>query len=50
MTGAKGLNLAVADVVVLGCALQKFYSSGSRHHLFRGLSKARMGFDDSRGG
>jgi p-hydroxybenzoate 3-monooxygenase len=32
-TGAKGLNLAVADVVVLGRALHEFYSSGSRHLL-----------------
>jgi len=32
-TGAKGLNLAVADVMVLGRALQEFYSSGSHHLL-----------------
>ena len=29
-TGAKGLNLAVADVVVLANALRSFYSTGSR--------------------
>ena len=29
-TGAKGLNLAIADVMVLARALQAFYSSGSR--------------------
>jgi p-hydroxybenzoate 3-monooxygenase len=29
-TGAKGLNLAVADVVVLAHALSRFYASGSR--------------------
>ena len=28
-TGAKGLNLAVADVVVLARALGRFYSTGS---------------------
>ena len=32
-TGAKGLNLAVADVMVLGRALHEFYRSGSRHLL-----------------
>jgi len=32
-TGAKGLNLAVADVMVLGLALHEFYRSGSRHLL-----------------
>ena len=32
-TGAKGLNLAIADVMVLGRALHEFYSSGSRHLL-----------------
>jgi p-hydroxybenzoate 3-monooxygenase len=29
-TGAKGLNLAVADVIVLADALQRFYSTGSQ--------------------
>ena len=29
-TGAKGLNLAVADVIVLADALRRFYASGSR--------------------
>ena len=29
-TGAKGLNLAVADVVVLASALDRFYATGSR--------------------
>jgi p-hydroxybenzoate 3-monooxygenase len=33
MIGAKGLNLAVADVIVLGRALYEFYSFGSRHFL-----------------
>ena len=32
-TGAKGLNLAVADVRVLARALEKFYKSGRRHRL-----------------
>jgi p-hydroxybenzoate 3-monooxygenase len=32
-TGAKGLNLAVADVMVLGRALHEFYRSGSHHLL-----------------
>lgn len=32
-TGAKGLNLAVADVMVLGRALHEFYRFGSRHLL-----------------
>jgi p-hydroxybenzoate 3-monooxygenase len=32
-TGAKGLNLAVADVLVLGRALHEFYRSGSRRLL-----------------
>jgi len=34
-TGAKGLNLAVADVRVLACGLRKFYRSGSRDDLDR---------------
>jgi p-hydroxybenzoate 3-monooxygenase len=32
-TGAKGLNLAIADVRVLSRALEEFYASGSRHLL-----------------
>lgn len=34
-TGAKGLNLAVADVWRLACALGEFYESGSRERLDR---------------
>jgi p-hydroxybenzoate 3-monooxygenase len=34
-TGAKGLNLAIADVRVLARALAEFYSSGSRRELDR---------------
>lgn len=32
-TGAKGLNLAVADVRVLASALKEFYASGARNSL-----------------
>ncbi|MDI2098480.1 4-hydroxybenzoate 3-monooxygenase [Ruicaihuangia caeni] len=32
-TGAKGLNLAVADVLLLSGALQSFYETGSEAHL-----------------
>ena len=32
-TGAKGLNLAVADVRVLAAGLQEFYGSGKREML-----------------
>ena len=32
-TGAKGLNLAIADVVVLARALDRFYAKGSRDDL-----------------
>jgi p-hydroxybenzoate 3-monooxygenase len=34
-TGAKGLNLAVADVRVLAAAIAEFYSSGSTHLIHR---------------
>ncbi|HEV3333710.1 MAG TPA: 4-hydroxybenzoate 3-monooxygenase [Bryobacteraceae bacterium] len=34
-TGAKGLNLAVADVAVLARAIAEFYRSGRRDHLDR---------------
>jgi p-hydroxybenzoate 3-monooxygenase len=32
-TGAKGMNLAIADVQVLGKALERFYKTGSREGL-----------------
>jgi p-hydroxybenzoate 3-monooxygenase len=42
-TGAKGLNLAVADVVVLGDALRSYYASGSQdgidHYSDRALAR-----------
>ena len=38
-TGAKGMNLAIADVTVLARALAEFYSTG-RQELLRGYSEA----------
>jgi p-hydroxybenzoate 3-monooxygenase len=34
-TGAKGLNLAASDVLVLAHALKRYYEAGSREHLER---------------